>query len=89
MLAEGAAVDAAETFAAILGEDPASGAAYGGLIRAHLAMGEIDQAQALADAAAPEVAKAKEVEAARAQIELARQAAKAGPEAICAPRGRQ
>ncbi len=81
MLSEGAAVDAAETFAAILGEDPTSAAAYGGLVRAHLALGEIDKAQALVDAAAPEMAKAKEIEAARAQIELARQAANAGPEA--------
>ncbi len=80
MLTEGAAVDAAETFAAILGEDPANAAAYGGLIRAHLALGETDQAQALADATPPEIAGAKEIEAARAQIELARQAANAGPE---------
>jgi putative thioredoxin len=34
MLAEGAVVDAVETFAAILGEEPANAAAYGGLIRA-------------------------------------------------------
>ena len=81
MLAEGAVVDAVETFAAILGEDPANAAAYGGLIRAHLMLGAIDQAQALADAAPAEIAKAKEIEAARAQIELARQAANAGPEA--------
>ena len=81
MLAEGAAVDAAETFAAILGEEPANAAAYGGLIRAHLALDQIDQAQALADAAPAELAKAKEIEAARAQIELARQALNAGPEA--------
>jgi putative thioredoxin len=80
MLAEGAAVDAAETFAAILGEEPANPVAYGGLVRAHLALGQIDQAQALVDAAPPEIATAKEVEAARAQIELARQAANAGPE---------
>lgn len=79
MLTEGAAADAAETFAAILEEDPANGAAYGGLIRAHLGMGDLDQAEALASAAPPEVTKSKEVEAARAQIELARQAAKAGP----------
>jgi putative thioredoxin len=79
MLAEGAAVDAAETFAAILGEEPANAAAYGGLIRSHLALGQTDQAQALADAAPAEIAKAKEIEAARAQIELARQAASAGP----------
>ncbi len=81
MLAEGAVVDAVETFAAILGEDPANAAAYGGLIRAHLMLGEIDQAQALADAAPAEIARAKDIEAARAQIELARQATNAGPEA--------
>ena len=80
MLAEGAVVDAVETFAAILGEEPANAAAYGGLIRAHLLLGEIDQAQALADAAPAEIAKAKDIEAARAQIELAPQAANAGPE---------
>jgi len=80
MLAEGAAVDAAETFAAILGEEPLNAPAYGGLIRTHLALDQIEQAQALADAAPPEITKAKEIEAARAQIELARQAANAGPE---------
>ena len=32
MLAEGAAVDAAQTFAAILQEDPENAAAYGGLV---------------------------------------------------------
>ena len=80
MLAEGAATDAAETFAAILGEEPNNGAAYAGLIRSRLALGQIDQAQGLADAASPEIAKTKEFDAARAQIELARQAANAGPE---------
>ncbi len=80
MLAEGAAVDAAETFAAILGEEPENAAAYGGLIRSHLALGALDQAQALADAAPAKISTAKEIEAARAQIELARQAQNAGPE---------
>ena len=80
MLAEGAAVDAAETFAAILGEEPENAAAYGGLVRSYLALGEVDRAQDFADAAPPKIAKAKDIEAARAQIELARQAAKAGPE---------
>ena len=82
MLDEGAFGDAAETFAAILGEDPANAVAYGGLARTHLAMGEMDQAQALVDAAPPEMAKTKEIEAVRAQIELARQAANAGPEDV-------
>jgi putative thioredoxin len=81
MLAEGAVADAAETFAAILEEEPENASAYGGLIRCHLIQGDLDQAQALADAAPAKIAKAKEIEAARAQIELARQAANAGPEA--------
>ncbi|MFD0982048.1 tetratricopeptide repeat protein [Tropicimonas aquimaris] len=79
MLSEGAVVDAAQTFAAILGEDPLNAAAFGGLVRSHLALGETDKAEALLASAAPEIAKAPEVEAARAQLELARQAANAGP----------
>ncbi len=81
MLTEGAVVDAAETFAAILGEEPENAAAYAGLVRAHLALGNLDQAQAFLDAAPAKIAKAKELDAARAQLELARQAANAGPEA--------
>jgi putative thioredoxin len=81
MLAEGAAVDAAETFAAILGEEPENAAAYGGLIRAHLALNNLDQAEGLIAAAPPTVAKSKDLDAARAQLELAKQAANAGPEA--------
>jgi putative thioredoxin len=81
MLTEGAAVDAAETFAAILGEEPENAAAYAGLVRAHLALGNLDQAEAFLAAAPAAMAKAKELDAARAQLELARQAANAGPEA--------
>ncbi|AZL61121.1 thioredoxin [Tabrizicola piscis] len=81
MLTEGAAVDAAETFAAILGEEPENPSAYGGLVRSHLALGNLDQAQGLLDAAPAKIATAKELDAARAQLELARQAANAGPEA--------
>ena len=79
MLTEGAAVDAAETFAAILGEDAENAAAYGGMVRAYLAMGELDQAEIYLNAASVKLAKSIEVEAARAQLELARQAAGAGP----------
>ncbi|MBF9048585.1 thioredoxin [Roseobacter sp. HKCCD9010] len=79
MLEEGAAVDAAQTFAAILGEEPENAAAYGGLVRAHLATGDTDQADALLANAPEAIANSAEVEAARAQLELARQAADAGP----------
>ena len=79
MLAEGAATDAAQTFAAILGEDPKNAAAYGGLIRAHIAMGDLEQAEAILNGAPAEISSSAELEAAHAQIELARQAADAGP----------
>ena len=81
MLTEGAAVDAAETFAAILGEDAENAVAYGGLVRAHLALANLDQAEGLIAAAPAAIAKSKELDAARAQLELAKQAANAGPEA--------
>ncbi|MEX0338497.1 MAG: tetratricopeptide repeat protein [Arenibacterium sp.] len=79
MLADGAAVDAAQTFAAILGEDPNHAGAYGGLVRAHIAMDELDKAEAILNGAPAEISAAPELEAANAQIELARQAANAGP----------
>lgn len=79
MLAEGAAVDAAQTFAAILGEDPNHAGAYGGLVRAHIAMDDLDQAEAILNGAPAEISETPELEAAAAQIALARQAADAGP----------
>ena len=79
MLTEGAVVDAAQTFAAILGQEPENAAAHGGLARAHIALGELDKAEALINASPEAVAKSPELEAARAQLDLARQAAEAGP----------
>ncbi len=79
MLAEGAAVDAAQTFAAVLAEEPENAAAYGGLVRAHIAAGDLEQAEAVLNGAPAAIAGAPELDAARAQLELARQAAKAGP----------
>ncbi|MEM1233272.1 MAG: thioredoxin [Pseudomonadota bacterium] len=79
MLSEGAVADAAQTFAAVLGEDPNHAAAYSGLIRAHVALGELDQAEAILNGAPAEISETAEIEAARAQLELARQAAGAGP----------
>lgn len=79
MLEEGAAADAAETFAAILQEDPANAAAHGGLVRTYLAMKDIEQAEAILNGAPAEIATSAEVEAARAALALARKAEKAGP----------
>jgi len=79
MLAEGAASDAAQTFAAILGEDPNHAGAYGGLVRAQIAVGDLDQAEAILNGAPIEISKTPELEAAHAQLLLARQAEGAGP----------
>ncbi len=79
MLEAGEVTDAAQTFAAILGEEPNNAAAYGGLIRAHLALEETEQAEQLIAHVPEEIANAPEIEAARAQLELAKQAADAGP----------
>ncbi|MHA6324742.1 thioredoxin [Roseivivax sp. CAU 1753] len=79
MLDSGQPEDAAQIFQAILGEEPAHAAAYGGLVRATLAMGDVDQAEAVLNGAPADISDKPELEAARAQIALARQAEKAGP----------
>ena len=79
MLAEGAAEDAVQTFAAILGEDPKHAAAFGGLVRAQIAAGLLDQAEATLAAAPEEIADSPELQAAQAQLDLAKQAQSAGP----------
>jgi putative thioredoxin len=79
MLTEGAVDDAAQTFAAILEEDPANVLAYAGLVRCHIAKGELEEAEAVLNGAPAEIASAAPLEAVHAQLELARQAAGAGP----------
>ncbi len=79
MLAEGAAQDALDTFAAILGEDPNHAGAYSGMVRAYIALDQLDQAEAHLNGAPIEISKAPELEAAHAHLQLARQAADAGP----------
>ena len=79
MLEQGAVVDAAQTFAAVLGEDANNARALAGLARAHLALGEIDKAEGLLTTAPDAIFDAPELEAVRAQISLAREAEKAGP----------
>lgn len=79
MLEEGQAADAAETFAAVLEEDANSAAAYGGLVRALIAQDDLEQAEATLNGAPAEISTSSELEAAHAQLELAKQAADAGP----------
>ena len=79
MLEQGAASDAAETFAAILQEDPQNARAYAGLVKSYIALDQVDQAEAVLNGAPAEISKTPELDAAHAQIQLARQAANAGP----------
>ena len=79
MLEAGAASDAAETYAAIIQEDANNARAFAGMVRAYLAMKDVDQAEAILNGAPAEISTAPEIEAAHAQIALARQAAAAGP----------
>ena len=60
-------------------EEPENAEAYAGLIRAHIAADNLDQAEGFLGAVPAKIATAAPVEAARAQLALARQAAKAGP----------
>lgn len=79
MLAEGEAADAVETFAAVLEEDHMHAGAAGGLIRSYLALDDVDQAEAVLNGVPSDLHETAEIEAARAALELARQAQDAGP----------
>lgn len=78
MLEEGAVTDAAQTFAAVLGEDPENPRAMGGLIRATLAANDIDRAKEMLEQVPAAIAEDPAIAAARAAIELAEQAQDAG-----------
>jgi putative thioredoxin len=80
MLTDGENADALETFSAILEEEPENPQAFGGVLRAFLALGQLAEAEALLAAVPAKIATAKEVEAVRAQIALLHQAENAGPE---------
>ena len=78
MLATGEYLDAAETYAAIMGEDPQNGAAFVGLFKAQMGAGEVDAAKEMLDNAPIDIADRPEVIGLRAQLELAEQAAELG-----------
>jgi putative thioredoxin len=78
MLEQGHFADAAQTFMAVMEEDPENLEAVGGLARAYLAAGEIDRAKTTLDGVHALKRDAAPIAAARAQIELAEQTAGAG-----------
>jgi putative thioredoxin len=79
MLADGDIEDAAQTFAAILEEEPSTVGAYAGLAHCYLAQGDLEQAEATLNGAPAAISTAPDLEAIYAQLELAKQASEAGP----------
>jgi putative thioredoxin len=79
MLDDGDFEAATETFSAILEEDANNIKSYIGLIKCHIAVGDLDQAEAILNGIPLEISQSPEIEAVHAQIELAKQARDAGP----------
>ena len=79
MLDDGDFEAAIETFSAILEEDANNINSYIGLIKCHIAAGDLDQAEAILNGIPLEISQSPEIEAVHAQIELAKQARDAGP----------
>ena len=78
MLAAKEYIDAAETFAAILDEDPKSAVAYVGLFNAQTGAGKVIEANELLENVPPNLVNSSEIIALRAQLELSQQAAELG-----------
>ena len=70
---------AIETFSAILQEDNNNLKSYIGLIKSHIALGDLEQAEAILNGMPMELLQKAEVQLIHAQIELANQALNAGP----------
>ena len=79
MLADGNVEDAAQTFAAILEEEPSTVGAYAGLAQCYLAQGDLDQAEATLNGASAAISTAPDLEAIYAKLELGKQGSGAGP----------
>ena len=79
MLEEGDFEAAIETFSAILQEDTNNVKSYVGLMKSHIELGNLDQAEAILNGIPLEISQKPEVESVHAQLELAKQALDAGP----------
>lgn len=72
--------DALQTFIAITEEDPMNVPSFAGIIKCHLALGSVDEAEAVLNGIPAEISTDQVIEGVRAQLDLAKQAANAGPE---------
>ena len=79
MFEEGDFEAAIETFSAILQEDTNNVKSYAGLMKSHIELGDLDQAESILNGIPLEISQKPEVESVHAQLELAKQALDAGP----------
>ncbi len=79
LLTQGATVDAAQLFARVLSQKPNHAGAYAGLIRTHIAMHDLDQAEAILNGVPEEISEAAEIESVYAQLNLAKKARNVAP----------
>ncbi|HUY68149.1 MAG TPA: thioredoxin [Alphaproteobacteria bacterium] len=77
-LATGDVATAQAIYADILDQDPAHAAAYAGLLRCLVALGDVAQAKRMLESAPESVAKDKVLDSVRAAIEVAEQAGQSG-----------
>ena len=78
LLEQGAVAEAAQTFGAVLAQDGENARAMGGMIRATLVAGDVEQASAMLSAVPDAIAEDPAIAAAKAAVELAGQAQSAG-----------
>ena len=79
MFEEGDFESSIQTFSAILQEDTSNLKSYIGLVKCHLSLGDLDQAEAILNGIPVEISQSPEVDSIHAQIQLAKQALDAGP----------
>ena len=78
MLAEGAVADAAQTFGAILGEEPENAQAISGMVRAYLALDDLEKARAILANVPEKLLGDPAIKAATAELELKEASADTG-----------
>ena len=79
LLEAGSAFEALQLFAKIFANKPDSAVALCGLVKANIALGNLDMAESILSSAAEDIVNESEVLAAKSALDLARQAAEVGP----------
>ncbi len=79
LLADGAVMDAMQIFGACLTETPEESRAYAGMIQCRIQLDDIENAEAMLEAAPASIRDSDPIQKVRARLDLARQAQAAGP----------